>query len=281
MEEAESIESPYPRVAVIGSGTIATGVAAVASMVAERVVLLARSAESAERAARDIAGATERLGSPPAVEVEVSLDREAIAGSGLVIEAVAEDGDLKAEVLGRAAETAPEADLATTTSSLSVRGIAARLNPSRPLVGIHVFNPVTGMELVELCVPEGTPGDVASRARRWCLAIGKTPIQVPDTPGFVVNRLLFPYLFEAVRLMERTGLEPEDVDTCMRLGLGYPMGPLALLDLVGLDVATAIGEALAAETGNPEHAPPGAVTERVGRGDLGRKSGRGFFVYDA
>lgn len=281
MEEAESIESPYPRVAVVGSGTIATGVAAVASTVAERVVLLARSERSAERATRSIESATERLGAPPSVEVEVSRDPEAIAGSGLVIEAVAEDGDLKATVLGLAAETAPEADLATTTSSLSVGGIAARLAPSRPLVGIHVFNPVTGMELVELCVPEGTPEDVASRAQRWCLSIGKTPIRVPDTPGFVVNRLLFPYLFEAVRLMERTGLAPEDVDTCMRLGLGYPMGPLALLDLVGLDVAAAIGEALAAETGNPEHAPPGAITERVSRGDLGRKSGRGFFVYDA
>lgn len=281
MEEAESIESPYPRVAVVGSGTIATGVAAVASTAAERVVLLARSDQSAERATRSIESATERLGVAPAVEVEVSLDPKAIAGSGLVIEAVAEDGDLKATVLGLAAETAPEADLATTTSSLSVGGIAARLAPSRPLVGIHVFNPVTGMELVELCVPEGTPEDVASRAQRWCLSIGKTPIRVPDTPGFVVNRLLFPYLFEAVRLMETTGLAPEDVDTCMRLGLGYPMGPLALLDLVGLDVAAAIGEALAAETGNPEHAPPGAITERVSRGDLGRKSGRGFFVYDA
>ncbi len=97
----------------------------------------------------------------------------------------------------------------------------------------------------------------------------------------MVNRLLFPYLFEAVRLLERTALAPKDVDTCMRLGLGYPMGPLALLDLIGLDVAAAIGEALAAETGNPEHAPPGAITERVGRGDLGRKSGRGFYVYDA
>lgn len=281
MEEAESIESPYPRVAVVGSGTIATGVAAVASTAAERVVLLARSERSAERATRNIESATKRLGAPPAGEVEVSLDQDAIAGSGLVIEAVAEDGDLKAAVLGLAAETAPEADLATTTSSLSVGGIAARLAPSRPLVGIHVFNPVTGMELVEVCVPAGTPEEVASRAQRWCLSIGKTPIRVPDTPGFVVNRLLFPYLFEAVRLMERTGLAPKDVDTCMRLGLGYPMGPLALLDLIGLDVAAAIGEALAAETGNPEHAPPGAITERVGRGDLGRKSGRGFYVYDA
>lgn len=281
MEPAQSMDNPYPAVAVVGSGTIATGVAAVASTVAERVVLLARSGDSAERARRGIERATGRLGARPVVEVEVTLERGAIAGSGLVVEAVAEDERVKTEVLGLAAESAPGADLATTTSSLSVAGIAESLGGSRPLVGIHVFNPVTGMDLVELCIPEGTPEDLASRAHQWCLAIGKTPIRVPDTPGFVVNRLLFPYLFEAVRLMERTGLAPEEVDTCMRLGLGYPMGPLALLDLIGLDVAVAIGGALAADTGNPEHAPPGAITERVDRGDLGRKSGRGFFAYEA
>lgn len=281
MEAAQPMENPYPRVAVIGSGTIATGVAAVASTVAERVVLLARSGDSAERARRGIEQATGRLGSRPVVEVEVALERGAIAGSGLVVEAVTEDEGVKAEVLGLASESAPEADLATTTSSLSIAGIAESLGGSRPLIGIHVFNPVTGMDLVELCIPEGTPEDVASRAHRWCLAIGKTPVRVPDTPGFVVNRLLFPYLFEAVRLMERTGLAPEEVDTCMRLGLGYPMGPLALLDLIGLDVAVSIGRALAADSGNPEHAPPEAITEKVDRGDLGRKSGRGFFVYQA
>jgi 3-hydroxybutyryl-CoA dehydrogenase len=274
-------ESPYRTVAVIGSGTIATGLAAIASTAGERVVLLARSSDSAERAERGLARGLSRLEAEPVVEVEVTTDPGRLAGSDLVIEAVAEDQAIKAEVLARALGTAEGADLATTTSSLSVSAIGSAMGRVEGLVGIHVFNPVTDMALVELCVPAGVPPEVGDRAEGWCLAVGKIPVRVPDTPGFVVNRLLFPYLFEAVRLMERTGLEPVDVDRCMTLGLGHPMGPLALLDLVGLDVSMAIGEALEADTGNPEHLAPDAVAERVARGDLGRKSGRGFFDYGA
>jgi 3-hydroxybutyryl-CoA dehydrogenase len=274
-------ESPYQTVAVIGSGTIATGLAAVAATAGEQVVLLARSSDAAERAERGLARALSRLETEPVVEAEVTTDPDRLAGSDLVIEAVAEDQAIKAEVLAGALRKAEGADFATTTSSLSVSAIGAAIGRAEGLVGIHVFNPVTDMALVELCVPEGVPKVVGDRAERWCLAVGKTPVRVPDMPGFVVNRLLFPYLFEAVRLMEETGMEPVDVDRCMTLGLGHPMGPLALLDLVGLDVAMAIGEALEAETGNPEHLAPDAVAERVARGELGRKSGRGFFDYGA
>lgn len=279
MEDGKKQESPYQRIGVVGAGTIATGLAAVASTAAERVVLLARSPESADRAEAAIAKAVSRLRTDPLVEIEVTVDRQELSGSELVIEAVAEDHEVKVEVLGQALAVAEGADLATTTSSLSVSAIGADLGESTRLVGIHVFNPVTGMDLVELCLPAGSSEELATRAEAWCLAIGKTPIRVPDMPGFVVNRLLFPYLFESVRLMERTGIEPSDLDTCMTLGLGHPMGPLALLDLVGLDVAVAIGEALEADSGNPEHLAPEAITERVARGDLGRKSGRGFFDY--
>ncbi len=281
MEDGKKPDSPYRRVGVVGSGTIATGLAAVASTAAERVVLLARSRESAARAEAAVAKAVTRLRAEPLVEVEVTVEEQELAGSELVIEAVAEDQGVKVEVLGRALEVADRADLATTTSSLSIKAIGAELGGSNHLVGIHVFNPVTGMDLVELCLPTGIPDEVGDRAEAWCLAIGKTPVRVPDMPGFVVNRLLFPYLFESVRLMERTGIEPSDLDTCMTMGLGHPMGPLALLDLVGLDVAVAIGEALEADSGNPEHLAPEAITERVARGDLGRKSGRGFFDYRA
>ena len=281
MADRKETESPYSRVAVIGSGTIATGLAAVASTAAERVVLLARSPESAERAEAALARAITKLPAEPLVAVEVSCDPDRLAGSELVIEAVAEDQAVKVEVLGRALAAVGQADFATTTSSLSVSAIGNALNQPGSLVGIHVFNPVTGMDLVELCVPEAASPEVGERAEHWCLAIGKTPVRVPDLPGFVVNRLLFPYLFESVRLMERTGLAPDDLDTCMTLGLGHPMGPLALLDLVGLDVAVAIGEALEADTGNPEHLAPDAITGRVARGDLGRKTGRGFFEYGA
>lgn len=279
MEASQPPDSTYRRIAVIGSGTIATGLAAVASTAAERVVLLARSGESAARARDAIAKALGKLGASPTAEVEVTEDPAEVTGVDLVVEAVSEDLALKVEVLGKVVEFSGSADVATTTSSLSVSGIAKELGRPGGVIGIHVFNPVTGMELVELCVPDDVPDEVAERAEQWCRAIGKRPVRVPDMPGFVVNRLLFPYLFDAVRLMERTGMDPGEVDTCMKLGLGYPMGPLALLDLVGLDVAVAISEALEKDTGNPEHLAPPAVTERVARGDLGRKTGRGFFDY--
>jgi len=279
LDERTKSETTYRRIAVIGSGTIATGLAAVASTAAETVVLVARSSGSATRAEAAVEKALTKMSAPSIATIEVTLDPESVSGSDLVVEAVAEEADLKAELLDAAAEKAPDADLATTTSSLSVSGIAAGIERPGSVVGIHVFNPVTGMDLVELCVPEEVPAEVATRAERWCREVGKTPVRVPDIPGFVVNRLLFPYLFEGVRLMEGTGMDPADVDTCMKLGLGHPMGPLALLDLVGLDVAVAIGEALAADTGNPNHLAPESVTELVARGDLGRKTGRGFFEY--
>ncbi len=129
------------------------------------------------------------------------------------------------------------------------------------------------MKLVEVCFPDGAAG-ARETALAWCAALGKTAVEVPDQAGFVVNRLLFPYLFDAVRLIERTGMEAGEVDTCMKLGAGHPMGPLALLDFVGLDVSKAIGDALYAENGEAASQPPGLLVEMVGEGKLGRKSRR-------
>jgi 3-hydroxybutyryl-CoA dehydrogenase len=135
------------------------------------------------------------------------------------------------------------------------------------------------MKLVELCFPDGVGDAVKERALSWCAALGKTAVEVPDQAGFVVNRLLFPYLFDAVRMLERTGMEAGEVDSCMTLGAGHPMGPLALLDFVGLDVAEAIGDALHEDSDEPAHKPPGLMVEMVGEGKLGRKSGAGFYDY--
>src|SRR5436309_492020 len=121
---------------------------------------------------------------------------------------------------------------------------------------------------------------VGEKALAWCAALGKTAVEVPDEAGFVVNRLLFPYLFDAARMLERTGMEPGAVDTCMKLGAGHPMGPLALLDFVGMDVSKAIGDALYAESNEPTHDPPPLVVKMVEEGKLGRKSGAGFYSYD-
>jgi 3-hydroxybutyryl-CoA dehydrogenase len=186
---------------------------------------------------------------------------------------VAEDPRVKAGVLREIGAVAgADSLLATTTSSLSVAVLARATGAPERFAALHVFNPVPKMELVELAFPEQASPTTRARARALCEALGKTPIEVPDRPGFVVNRLLFPYLFSAVELMEETGMEPRDIDACMTLGAGHPMGPLALLDYVGLDIAVAIGEAIGARV-------PQRVRALVAEGALGRKTGRG--LYDA
>ena len=206
-------------------------------------------------------------------DVALTGDLESLAAATVLVEAVAEDEYVKHEVLRSLAATArDEALLATTTSSLSIASLAAATESPERFFGLHVFNPVTKMKLVELVFPEQASAETRSRALALCEAFEKTPVEVPDIPGFVVNRLLFPYLFSAVRLLEDTGMPAADLDTCMRLGAGHPMGPLALLDLVGLDVASAIGEAIS------EPVPP-RLQSLIGEGALGRKSGRGFHSY--
>jgi 3-hydroxyacyl-CoA dehydrogenase len=211
--------------------------------------------------------------------VKVTTDPAALAECDVVIEAVAEDADVKGELLADLGSRAEGADLATTTSSFSIGELGERSGYADRLFGLHVFNPVPKMELVELCLPEALRAGVAERAHAWCKRIGKRAIEVPDQAGFVVNRLLFPFLFDAVRLMERTDMTPAEVDDCMTLGAGHPMGPLRLLDFVGIDVAVAIGHQLRAEGGDESHSPPPSLERLVAEGRLGRKSGGGFYEY--
>jgi 3-hydroxybutyryl-CoA dehydrogenase len=259
--------------AVAGSGAIACGLAATAAHHGP-VLLLARSEESADRARATVEKTLARLGAEVDPDhVQVVTDPAALAESTFVVEAVVEDHDVKVGLLGELDSiVGPEAILASTTSSLSVQALAEASRRPERFVGLHVFNPVTKMRLVELVFPTEASEETRARALALCETFEKTPVEVPDIPGFVVNRLLFPYLFSAVRLMEETGMNPADIDTCMKLGAGHPMGPLALLDLVGLDVASAIGETI----GEPV---PRRVSELVGEGALGRKSGRGLLPY--
>jgi 3-hydroxybutyryl-CoA dehydrogenase len=259
--------------AVAGSGAIACGLAATAAHHGP-VLLLARSESSAERARATVEKTLSRLGAAVDPEhVEIVTDPQALSRATFVVEAVVEDHDIKAALLGELDTIlGPHAILASTTSSLSVERLAQASGRPQRFLGLHVFNPVTKMKLIELIFPRTASADTRSRAQALCETFEKTPVEVPDVPGFVVNRLLFPYLFSAVRLVEETGMEPADVDTCMRLGAGHPMGPLALLDLVGLDVSKAIGETIGA-------AVPAKVDELIADGALGRKSGRGFHTY--
>jgi 3-hydroxybutyryl-CoA dehydrogenase len=268
--------SGYSSPAVAGGGTIATGLAACASALGE-VRLLARSDASAWRAEERAQSTAEKVDGGDPSRVKVTTDPADIAHCDLVVEAIVEETEAKSEHLRLLGEIASQADLASTTSSLSVAELGEESGHSERVFGLHVFNPVHRMELVEVCLPSAARTGIGERASAWCRALGKTAIEVPDQPGFVVNRLLFPYLFDAVRLMERTGMAAADVDSCMRLGAAHPMGPLRLLDFVGLDVAKAIGESLHGDSGEPAHEVPGLVVEMVGEGKLGRKSGAGFY----
>ncbi len=262
---------------IAGSGTIAVGLAAVASTV-EGATLWARSPQSAQRARATLEKQCARLqeAGADAERVRIVSDITALHGCTYLVEAIVEDHASKARTLSDLGELCGQAEdqtiIATTTSSLSVGELAMATGRPDRFAGLHVFNPVTRMELVEVVFPQVATAQTRTRTLALCERLGKTAVEVPDTPGFVVNRLLFPYLFDAIRLMSEGGLGPEQVDTCMTLGAGMPMGPLALLDFVGLDVAVAIGDSIGLET-------PRALAELVSAGALGKKVGRGFYKY--
>ena len=250
------------KLGIIGGGTIACGLAATAVKHGD-VVLWARSPEKAMKILEKTCG---RLDVDHA-DITIAEELGQLGEATMVVEAIAEELEAKRALY----EGLPDGDalLATTTSSLSISDLdAAAKRPGR-FFGLHVFNPVPQMKLVELVFPEDAAEETKTRARELCEHLEKVPVEVPDVPGFVVNRLLFPYLFSAVRLQEETGMHHKDIDTCMKLGAGHPIGPLALLDLVGLDVSKAIGE----EIGTPI---PETVERLVAEGALGRKSGRGL-----
>jgi len=274
MNASKGYESP----GIAGSGAIATGLAAVSTTTAD-TILLARSEASAWRAEEKVVAACAKIEGAEPSRLRVTTDPADLAECDVIVEAIVEEVEPKGELLSTIAEACPNAQLATTTSSLSIAEIAKAGGIDGKLFGLHVFNPVPRMKLVEVCFPDGV-GGAREAALAWCAALGKTAVEVPDQAGFVVNRLLFPYLFDAVRLIEQTGMEAGEVDTCMKLGAGHPMGPLALLDFVGLDVSKAIGDALYADSNEPTHKPPGLIVEMVGEGKLGRKSSAGFYSYD-
>jgi 3-hydroxybutyryl-CoA dehydrogenase len=265
------------RLGIVGAGTIACGLAATAAQRGE-VILWARSEQSAERARTSVTKSCAKLGEdiePDRVHVVTDLDE--LRPATFLVEAILEHHGRKKAMLADLGELARHAAngavLATTTSSLSISELSKASGHPDSFVGLHVFNPVPRMQLVELAFPPEASVDTRSRALALCEALGKTAVEVPDIPGFVVNRLLFPYLFNAVELLTQTGMAPKDIDNCMTLGAGVPMGPIALLDFVGLDVAQAIGTAIGVPV-------PDKLAELVETGALGRKAGKGFYTYE-
>jgi 3-hydroxybutyryl-CoA dehydrogenase len=250
------------RLGIAGTGAIGRGLASVAAAHGE-VLVWARREESA-------AAARENL---TAGGVRVTTDLDELVGCSYVVEAVAEDAEVKRELLGRiGALLDDDGVLATTTSSLSIEELASATGRAERFAGLHVFNPVDRMPLVEIVFPSAASDDTRARTEALCESLGKQAVEVPDTPGFVVNRLLFPLLFNAVRLMEQHDLAPETVDACMKLGAGHPMGPLKLLDFVGLDVSASIGEQIGEDV-------PERIRALIADGRLGQKAGAGFYDY--
>ncbi|SDH12437.1 3-hydroxybutyryl-CoA dehydrogenase [Sinosporangium album] len=267
-------------VAVIGGGRMGSGIAQVFLAAGCHVTVQEPEAQAAHaRIARGLAIAESKGGAPADGLLKNLAMGQVPSDAGLVVEAVPENPALKAAVLAEAEERiAPGAMLATNTSSLSIGELSAALTRPERLVGLHFFNPVPVQRLVEIVVTANTPGEVLGRAREWVDRIGKTGVVVNDSPGFATSRLGVLLGLEAIRMVEEGVASAEDIDTAMVLGYRHPMGPLKLTDLVGLDVRLAIAEYLHSRLG-PRFAPPALLREKVAAGELGQKTGQGFYTW--
>jgi 3-hydroxybutyryl-CoA dehydrogenase len=278
-------------VGVAGLGTMGAGIAQVCVQAGLRTVGLEVSDELAERGRSTIRGWLDRAVEKErltAVERDAALERltlttdaSVLAGCELVIEAAVEDIDTKLELFAKlAALVAPDAVLATNTSALSVTAVAAPTPGPQRVLGLHFFNPAPVLPLVEVVATPLTAETAVERAVAFVERLGKTPVLCRDTPGFIVNRILIPALNDAVRVLDEGTAEPEAIDTAMRLGTSWPIGPLALIDLIGVDVHVHASEALWQAYREPRFAPPARLLRMLQAGHLGRKTGRGFFTYD-
>jgi 3-hydroxybutyryl-CoA dehydrogenase len=274
-------------VGVYGGGRMGSGIAHAFLIAGTSVTVIEADSTAAEAAAQRVstslckAEARGGLSEPAHVlqqRLTVSADAAALKGCGLIVEAVPEIPELKATVLGWIEAAAPEAVLATNTSSLSVDGLAATLSRPQSFVGLHFFNPVPSSELVEIVVGAKTSDELVTAAQSWVQALGKTAITVTDSPGFASSRLGVAIALEAMRMVEEGVASAADIDTAMTLGYKHPMGPLRTTDVVGLDVRLAIAEHLAREIGS-RFDPPAILRDKVAVGELGRKVGQGFYTW--
>lgn len=278
------------KVGVIGAGTMGAGIAQTfASAEGYSVVLCDIKLEYAEKGRGRIEKGLEKLVAKGKLEQAAAAAimskittglSDAVADCDLVVEAALEEIRVKKELFAQLNTICkPETILATNTSSLSITEIGA--GAGRPVVGMHFFNPVPLMKLVEVIAGLNTPPEMVERIIKIAQDIGKVPVQVNEAAGFVVNRILVPMINEAVGVYADGVASAEDIDTAMKLGANHPMGPLALGDLIGLDVVLAIMEVLQHETGEDKYRPHPLLRKMVRAGLLGRKSGKGFFDYTA
>jgi 3-hydroxybutyryl-CoA dehydrogenase len=278
------------KVGIVGLGTMGAGIAQIAVTAGHETVGREVSEELAERGRSTIEhflGRAVEKGKLDAAERNAALGRLTLATDladladcDLVIEAVLEELELKRDVFAELDRiTRPEAVLATNTSALSVTEIAEATEHPERVVGMHFFNPAPVLPLVEIVRTATSSDEAVQTAYDWAEQAGKRPVRCNDTPGFIVNRILIPLLNDCVRVLDEAGVTPEDLDTAMTNGAGWPMGPCALVDLIGIDVHVHASEALHEALGEERMAPPERLVEMRDAGQLGRKSGQGFYSY--
>lgn len=278
------------KVCVVGTGTMGNGIAQTFAQAGHDVLLKGRSEASLQRAHKNISKSLGRMVSKgkmdeetqKAIEARIvdTMDFNDLRDSDLIIEVVAELMPLKKEIFKTLDEVCkPEAILATNTSSLSITEIGAATSRPERVIGLHFFNPVPMMKLVEVISGQLTDPAVHDKAMEIAREVGKTPVSVNEAPGFVVNRILIPMINEGVGILADGVATREDIDEAMKLGANHPMGPLALADLIGLDVCLAIMEVLYTEFGDSKYRPHPLLRKMVRANLLGRKTGRGFYDY--
>jgi 3-hydroxybutyryl-CoA dehydrogenase len=280
------------QIAVVGAGQMGNGIAHVFAQNGYRVTMIDVSPDALARGQTTIDKNLERLVKKGTIDaaakdatlarIDTATDVGAVGGADLVVEAATENVDLKTRIFADLDREAPaHAVLATNTSSISITAIGARTKRPERVIGMHFMNPVPVMQLVEVIRGLATSDATTAKVTTLAKALGKTPVEVNDYPGFVANRILMPMINEAVYcLMEGVGTA-EAIDTVMKLGMNHPMGPLALADLIGLDTCLAILDVLHEGFGQPKYSPCPLLRKYVAAGWLGRKSGRGFYAYGA
>jgi 3-hydroxybutyryl-CoA dehydrogenase len=274
----------FSHVLVVGAGQMGGGIAQVVAASGRRVSLHDAAPGAVERAIVATRKSLEKLaekGGPEPAEVIGRIEAaDELVEADLMIEAVVEDITVKEDVFRRADETLPpEAVLASNTSSIPISSLAAVTNRRERVIGMHFFNPVPVLELVEIVRGRETSDETAEAITELARELGKTPAVANDFPGFVSNRILMPFINEAVWALHDGVAEPEAIDTIAKLGFNHPLGPLALADLIGLDTCVAIMEVLRDGLADDRYAPCPLLDQLVEQGKLGRKSGAGFYIY--
>jgi 3-hydroxybutyryl-CoA dehydrogenase len=282
--------STLEKIGVIGAGTMGSGIAQACAVSALDVVMVDVSNDAVARGIAAVTGSLERLQKKEKISaadrdsalkrIEGTTRYDDLAACDLVIEAATENEELKVRILKQIDGLArPDVIIATNTSSISITRLAAATSRPAKFLGMHFFNPVPMMSLVELIRGHLTEDSTVDAVSAFAKALGKTPIVVRNSPGFVVNRILCPMLNEAILALQEGLASPEDIDNGMKLGCSHPIGPLALCDMVGLDVLLAVMEVFYRDFNDPKYRPALLLKEMVAAGHLGRKSGRGFYTY--